>query len=386
MNPNPNQTAAYHALEQAQQARKAGDKRLARQYAEQAARLAPEIEDVWLMMAALASPRASVVFMEKALQINPQSERVRQGMRWAVERLRKEAPRPSVASRPAHVKKPATQPRFSYAVILLSVACLLVAVWAVLYVTPAAASLINSSIFSSEQKAPSWAPVDIAKPTYTLVPSPTTTPTLTPPPTITPTTTASPTETMTDIPTPLPSDTPTITPTDEASSTPFATDVVPGAEGEYINDPSPTPLPTDTAFPVAPTQSISVPVPPNNPASTGGAHWVDVNLTNQMVYAYEGNTIVNSFVVSTGTWLTPTVTGKYHIYVKLRYANMNGPGYYLPNVPYTMFFYKGYALHGTYWHSNFGTPMSHGCVNLSIPDSEWLYNFSSVGTLVNVHY
>jgi lipoprotein-anchoring transpeptidase ErfK/SrfK len=105
-----------------------------------------------------------------------------------------------------------------------------------------------------------------------------------------------------------------------------------------------------------------------------------------MVYAYAGDTVVNSFLVSTGTWLHPTVTGSYHVYVKLRYTDMTGPDYYLPNVPYTMYFYQGYGLHGTYWHHNFGTPMSHGCVNLSIPDAAWLYNFSSVGTLVKVHY
>ena len=64
---------------------------------------------------------------------------------------------------------------------------------------------------------------------------------------------------------------------------------------------------------------------------------------------------------------------------------MSGPGYYLPDVPYVMYFYDGYGLHGTYWHSNFGTPMSHGCVNLSIPDAEWLYNWADVGTLVNIH-
>ena len=105
-----------------------------------------------------------------------------------------------------------------------------------------------------------------------------------------------------------------------------------------------------------------------------------------MVYAYEGNTVVNSFLVSTGTWQYPTVTGKYHIYVKYRYTDMAGPGYYLPNVPYTMYFYQGYGLHGTYWHHNFGTPMSHGCVNLQTDDAAWLYNWASVGTLVNVHY
>jgi lipoprotein-anchoring transpeptidase ErfK/SrfK len=141
----------------------------------------------------------------------------------------------------------------------------------------------------------------------------------------------------------------------------------------------------DTPTPeyVAPTQYV----PPQIASQgNGGEHWIDVDLSQQRVYAYEGDVVVNSFVVSTGTWQTPTVTGKYKVWIKLRSTPMSGPGYYLPDVPYVMYFYKGYGLHGTYWHNNFGTPMSHGCVNLTIPDAEWLYNFSSVGTVVNVHY
>jgi lipoprotein-anchoring transpeptidase ErfK/SrfK len=65
---------------------------------------------------------------------------------------------------------------------------------------------------------------------------------------------------------------------------------------------------------------------------------------------------------------------------------MVGPGYDLPNVPYVMYFYQGYGLHGTYWHHNFGHPMSHGCVNFKTEDAGWLYNWASVGTLVNIHY
>jgi lipoprotein-anchoring transpeptidase ErfK/SrfK len=125
---------------------------------------------------------------------------------------------------------------------------------------------------------------------------------------------------------------------------------------------------------------------PSAPLVSYGARWIDVNLSQQRVYAYEGDTVVNSFVVSTGTWQTPTVVGTFQIWIKLRSTTMAGPGYYLTNVPYTMYFYKGYGLHGTYWHNNFGTPMSHGCVNLRTSDAEWLYNFASVGTTVNVHY
>jgi lipoprotein-anchoring transpeptidase ErfK/SrfK len=109
-------------------------------------------------------------------------------------------------------------------------------------------------------------------------------------------------------------------------------------------------------------------------------------LSHQTTYAYEGKNLVRSFLVSTGTWLHPTVTGEFNIYVKYVYAAMAGPGYYLPDVPYVMYFYKGYGLHGTYWHHNFGTPMSHGCINLTIEDAGWLFGWSSIGTVVNIHY
>jgi lipoprotein-anchoring transpeptidase ErfK/SrfK len=122
------------------------------------------------------------------------------------------------------------------------------------------------------------------------------------------------------------------------------------------------------------------------PAKGNGVRWIDVNLSEQRVYAYEGDIVVNSFIVSTGTARTPTVTGKFKIWIKLKSTTMSGPGYHLTNVPYTMYFYKGYGLHGTYWHNNFGTPMSHGCVNLTTADAGWLYNWAFEGTEVNVHY
>jgi lipoprotein-anchoring transpeptidase ErfK/SrfK len=113
--------------------------------------------------------------------------------------------------------------------------------------------------------------------------------------------------------------------------------------------------------------------------------WIDIDLTKQEVTAYLGATSVRRFIVSTGTRAHPTVVGQFRVYAKYRAAPMSGPGYYLPGVPFILYFYKGYSLHGTYWHDNFGTPMSHGCVNMRTPEAEWLYNFASLGTLVNVH-
>lgn len=113
-----------------------------------------------------------------------------------------------------------------------------------------------------------------------------------------------------------------------------------------------------------------------------------VDLNKQRLYAFEGNNLVYDFVVSTGKWgWTPT--GTFKIWVKLRYTLMEGGSkelgtyYYLPNVPYTMFFsnnqiprWRGFALHGTYWHNNFGSPMSHGCVNLRTEDAAKLYHWA----------
>jgi lipoprotein-anchoring transpeptidase ErfK/SrfK len=122
------------------------------------------------------------------------------------------------------------------------------------------------------------------------------------------------------------------------------------------------------------------------PVVSYGEKWIDMDLTNQMLYAYEGDTLLNSFLVSTGMANTPTVTGTYSIYVKYLYAHMRGDDYDLPNVPYTMYFFEGYGIHGTYWHHNFGIPMSHGCVNMETSQAGWIFEWAPVGTIVNVHY
>ncbi|MBN2304761.1 MAG: LysM peptidoglycan-binding domain-containing protein [Anaerolineae bacterium] len=111
-----------------------------------------------------------------------------------------------------------------------------------------------------------------------------------------------------------------------------------------------------------------------------------VDLSDQMTYAYDNSQLLRSTSVSTGLWGTPTVQGDYRVYLKYDSQLMSGPGYYLPGVPYVMYFYKGYSLHGTYWHSNFGQPMSHGCVNMPTPEAQWFYAWAEIGTPVRVQY
>lgn len=113
--------------------------------------------------------------------------------------------------------------------------------------------------------------------------------------------------------------------------------------------------------------------------------WIQVDVTNQRLIAWEGGRQVYAVIVSTGKQATPTHPGVFTIQTKLRRDRMRGQGYDVPNVPYAMYYHGGYAIHGAYWHHNFGTPVSHGCVNVAVNHAEWLYNWTSVGTPVIIH-
>jgi len=65
---------------------------------------------------------------------------------------------------------------------------------------------------------------------------------------------------------------------------------------------------------------------------------------------------------------------------------MKGPGYDLPGVQWVSWFSGDYGIHGTYWHHNFGHVMSHGCINATNADAEWVYGFVQIGTPVYIHY
>jgi lipoprotein-anchoring transpeptidase ErfK/SrfK len=149
--------------------------------------------------------------------------------------------------------------------------------------------------------------------------------------------------------------------------------VDPNAINIYTDfNPIKTPPPTETSTPVVLTDVEG--------------HWIDVDLSEQTLRAYDGTTLVNTFLVSTGVYQFPTQTGRFHIYVKYLASLMHGSDYYLPDVPFTMYYDGDFSIHGTYWHHNFGIPMSHGCVNMDISDAEWVFGFAPIGTLVNIHH
>src|SRR5579859_1968014 len=148
--------------------------------------------------------------------------------------------------------------------------------------------------------------------------------------------------------------------------------------GDMISKPPPAgqapPTPQSITQPVVKPGTDQAP-PAIDKGSAG--KWIDVNLSTERLTAYEGNTAVFTTLVSTGVSWHPTVVGTYRIYAKYLADDMSGgygaEYYYLPRVPYTMYFYGGYAIHGTYWHHNFGHPMSHGCVNLPTPAAQGMF-------------
>jgi len=113
--------------------------------------------------------------------------------------------------------------------------------------------------------------------------------------------------------------------------------------------------------------------------------WIEIDLSGQRLIAWEGGEAVYAVIVSTGKRSTPTRVGTFEVQTKHRVARMRGADYDVPDVPYTMYYSGNYAIHGAYWHHRFGTPVSHGCVNVAVNHAKWLFNWASVGTPVVVH-
>ncbi|MDX2136869.1 MAG: L,D-transpeptidase [Chloroflexota bacterium] len=131
---------------------------------------------------------------------------------------------------------------------------------------------------------------------------------------------------------------------------------------------------------------VSVIKPIERHADISGERWVGVDLNENVLIAYEGTTPVFAALVATGvrTESTQTDVGIHTVYARFVQGVMsNEPGvpwfYYIEDVPYTFYFNGHEALHGAYWHDEFGRYRSHGCVNLTMTDAYWLYNWLSDG-------
>lgn len=149
------------------------------------------------------------------------------------------------------------------------------------------------------------------------------------------------------------------------------------------NAPSPDGVTADSSMPAeALRPDLAAPLGQGVP---DGRRWIEVDLSDQTLTAWQGETAVLQTLISSGRTEYPTVRGTYQVRTKLDTELMIGPGYYTPDVPWTMYFFRGYAIHGAYWHNNFGTPVSHGCVNMRVDEAKALYDWASVGTEVVVH-
>lgn len=127
------------------------------------------------------------------------------------------------------------------------------------------------------------------------------------------------------------------------------------------------------------------------PAGVSGSRWIEVNLFEQTVAVYDNYQMVFATLIATGLEPFWTRPGLFKIYEKLDSTPMRGAfeanrsdAYYLEDVPWTMYFDERRALHGAYWRANLGFPQSHGCVNMSIGDAHWIFNWSEVGDWVYV--
>lgn len=124
--------------------------------------------------------------------------------------------------------------------------------------------------------------------------------------------------------------------------------------------------------------------PITEPTPNDKGKQIIVILSKQTVYTYQDGELINSFLISSGIASYPTVIGNYKIERKYEYDDMTGPGYYIEDVPWVTYFHLGYSFHGTTWHDNFGSPMSHGCLNMTVDDAKWLYHWAPIGTPVQI--
>lgn len=127
------------------------------------------------------------------------------------------------------------------------------------------------------------------------------------------------------------------------------------------------------------------------PDGVTNGRWIGVNLEQQTLAVYDNNQLMFATLIATGVDPYFTQPGLFQIYEKKELETMTGSFaagktdyYYLENVPWTMYFDQSRALHGAYWRALFGYTQSHGCVNLSVADSHWLYNWAQVGEWVYV--
>jgi hypothetical protein len=125
-------------------------------------------------------------------------------------------------------------------------------------------------------------------------------------------------------------------------------------------------------------------VDPPPPEVGPGEKWIEVDLFEQTIAAYEGGRMIYATLISGGRTATATPPGLYRVYFKTREGHMTNPDvddgspvyYHIEDVPWTLYFHEGYSIHAAFWHDAFGFRRSHGCVNLAPRDALWFFTWT----------
>jgi lipoprotein-anchoring transpeptidase ErfK/SrfK len=346
-----------------------GKKQAARSWAQRAIQLAPGLEDPWLILAAVAGPRASLEYLKEALRINPGSPRARQGLSEVQQKLEKiskirlpQAPRqdsietldrpenPGMALPPQppspKPKKKTRKTKLGWLGLFSLAGLAVVAIVPLTFIASQSGIVKASEVATSDQKIIVLQSMATATSTVTETSAPTDTHTATLVPT--------------DTPPPTPTDMPTATAT-------------------------PSPIPTAAAaIEDQPAQSA--------PADSSGGKRIIVYISQQHLYAYQGDTLVYSFIASTGA-NNGTRIGTFSILDKLPNAWSDPWGFWMPD--WMGIYWIGYTENGIHalpvlpngnviLGNGLGTPDTHGCVVLSSEDARLLYEWATIGTRIEI--
>ena len=128
---------------------------------------------------------------------------------------------------------------------------------------------------------------------------------------------------------------------------------------------------------------------PTPPQGVTNGRWIEINLYDQTISVYQQNRMVFAALIASGIKQMATRPGLFQVTKKVAAEHMSGAFeadrsdyYYLESVPWTMYFDEARAIHGVYWRTSFGRQVSHGCVNMSVVDSRWMYDWAKVGEWV----
>jgi len=353
-------TPARQVLNLAYKALQHGNAHEARYWAQIAAWMIPDEEDAWLILAAVAKPKAASAYLKRVLAINPKNTQAREDLARAIQQLDNEI-------NPAGEKNPARSEGPALLVSVMALELVLAVLLVLLLITISTGGPgTSSSALAAFRSHHAAALVSHAPPWWRAVLEfsvAASQPTVTPTTIFNPSATATPTPTATPSPTPLPSSTPTFTDTT---------------------------LPTNTIRPSPRLPAIKSSTPQR---LAGDGQLIVVSISEQHLYAYQGGTLIDSFIVSTGI-RNSTHTGTFHILDKLTDPYSDPWGFWMPD--WMGIYYVGDLEDGFHalpvlpggqhlWGEDLGTPASYGCIVLSVDDAQTLYNWAQVGTTVQIN-